>query len=140
LNWPPVDGNQELAEHVHLSPSPCLRRVRQIEESGVIRGYTVIVDEEAVGLPVTAFIRVRLQVHEKAQFTAFERAVSKVDAVVDCYLIVGGTDYLLRVIVGSLKDYETLMRKKIHDPGHLHRRHKLRAQPDKAVHHTSLER
>ncbi|HEX4227464.1 MAG TPA: Lrp/AsnC family transcriptional regulator [Bryobacteraceae bacterium] len=107
-------SNQDLAEQVHLSPSPCLRRVRQLEESGIIRGYTAIVDEEAVGLPVTAFIRVRLQVHEKAQFTAFEKAVSKIDAVVDCYLIAGGTDYLLRVIVGSLKEYEALMTEKIH--------------------------
>jgi DNA-binding Lrp family transcriptional regulator len=66
--------------------------VRQLEESGVIRGYTAIVDEEAVGLPVTAFIRVRLQIHEKAQFTAFEEVVNKIDAVMDCYLIAGGTD------------------------------------------------
>ena len=107
-------SNQDLSEHVHLSPSPCLRRVRQLEESGVIRGYTAIVNEEAVGLPVTAFIRVRLLVHEKTLFTAFEEAVSKIDSVMDCYLIAGGTDYLLRVIVSSLKEYERLVREKIH--------------------------
>jgi Lrp/AsnC family transcriptional regulator, leucine-responsive regulatory protein len=67
-------SNQELSEQVHLSPSPCLPRVRTLEDTGVIRGYTAIIDEEAVGLAVTAFVRVRLALHEKGQVTAFEKS------------------------------------------------------------------
>jgi Lrp/AsnC family leucine-responsive transcriptional regulator len=92
-----------LSEQVHLSPLPCLRRVRAVEDSGVIRGYTAIIDEEAIGLAVIAFVRVRLALHKKG----------KMDAVMDCYLITGDAEYLLRVVVRSLKEYERFVRERI---------------------------
>lgn len=107
-------SNQDLSERVNLSPSPCLRRLRQLEDSGVIRGYTALVDEVAYGLPVTAFIRVRLQVHDSRTVAAFEAAVSRIDAVLDCYVMTGAADYLLRVLVESLADYERFVRTQLH--------------------------
>ncbi len=107
-------SNQELSEQVNLSPSPCLRRVRILEQSGVIRGYTAIVDEEAFGLPVMAFVRVRITVHGQESISAFEEAVLNMDAVLDCYVMTGSADYLLRVVVGSLKDYEDFIRTQLH--------------------------
>ena len=107
-------SNQDLSTQVHLSPSPCLRRLRQLEEEGVIRGYTALVDEEAFGLPVTVFVRVRLQVHDKESVRAFEAAILNMDSVLDCYVMTGNTDYLLRVLVESLKHYEEFVRKELH--------------------------
>jgi Lrp/AsnC family transcriptional regulator, leucine-responsive regulatory protein len=107
-------SNQELSEQVNLSPSPCLRRVRILEQSGVIRGYTAIVDEEAFGLPVIAFVRVRITVHGQESIAAFEEAVLDMDAVLDCYVMTGSADYLLRVVVESLKDYEDFIRTQLH--------------------------
>lgn len=107
-------SNQELSERVNLSPSPCHRRLRLLEERGVIRGYSAIVDEEAIGLPVTAFVRVRLQVHGTQSVTTFEAAIAGIDAVLDCYVMAGNADYLLRVLVASLKDYEIFIRDELH--------------------------
>ena len=106
--------NQELAERVHLSPSPCLRRLRQLEESGVITGYTALVDQKAYGLPITVFLRIRLDRHGESVIKIFEQAIGRIDEVLDCFLLAGGDDYLLRVIVGSLEAYEAFMRGKIH--------------------------
>ena len=66
-------SNQDLSEKVALSPSPCLRRLRLLEEAKIIKGYTAIVDEEAYGLPITAFVRIRLERHSEASVAAFER-------------------------------------------------------------------
>lgn len=107
-------SNQELSTQVNLSPSPCLRRLRQLEETGIIRGYTALVDEEAFGLPVTVFVRVRLQVHAQENVRAFEAAIMKMESVLDCYVMTGNTDYLLRVLVESLKHYEAFVRKQLH--------------------------
>lgn len=107
-------SNQDLSEAVNLSPSPCLRRLRMLERSGVIRGYTAIIDEEAYGLPVMAFVRIKLEVHNEATVATFENAVRAIDAVLDCYVMTGSADYLLRVVVESLKDYETFVRLRIH--------------------------
>jgi len=106
--------NQELAERVNLSPSPCLRRLRLLEEAGVIRGYTALVDQKAYGLPITVFIRVRLDRHGESVIKTFEQAIGRIDEVLDCFLLAGGDDYLLRVIVASLEAYEDFMRRKIH--------------------------
>ena len=106
--------NQELSERVNLSPSPCLRRVRLLEESGVIKGYTAVVDEAAYGLPITAFVRIRLERHSQAAIAAFERKVRDIDAIIDCYVMTGDADYLLRVLVESLKDYENFVRTRLH--------------------------
>jgi len=108
-------SNQELSEKVALSPSPCLRRLRILEESGVIKGYTAIVDEEAYGLPITAFVRIRLERHSEAAIAAFERKVRSIDSIQDCYVMTGEADYLLRVLVQSLKDYEQFVRQQLHN-------------------------
>lgn len=106
--------NQELSEKVNLSPSPCLRRVRALEEAGVIKGYTALVDETAYGLPITAFVSIRLVRHSQAGVEAFERRLRDIDAIVDCYVMTGDADYLLRVLVESLADYETFVRSRLH--------------------------
>lgn len=107
-------SNQELSERVNLSPTPCLRRLRRLEQDKVIRGYTAIVDEEAYGLPITAFVGIRLKVHSAEGVAAFERAVQAIDTVMDCYVMAGQIDYLLRVLVTSFKDYENFVRRRLH--------------------------
>ncbi|KTR06290.1 AsnC family transcriptional regulator [Aureimonas ureilytica] len=110
--------NSELAERVNLSPSPCLRRVRLLEEAGILKGYTAIVDTEACGYPVTAFVRIRLQPHNGETVQAFEAAIAKIDVVMDSYVMAGNADYMLRVVVRSLKHYETFIRSDLHSvPG-----------------------
>jgi DNA-binding Lrp family transcriptional regulator len=106
--------NQELAERVNLSPSPCLRRVRNLEGEGVITGYTALVDQKAYGLPITVFVRVRLNSPSQDLITGFEAQVQRIDQILDCFLLAGSDDYLLRVIVDSLEGYEAFMRRKLH--------------------------
>tara|TARA_R100001369_G_scaffold960_6_gene3335 strand:- start:1272 stop:1730 length:459 start_codon:yes stop_codon:yes gene_type:complete len=110
--------NQDLAAQVNLSPSPCLRRTRTLEEKGVIKGYTAIVDERAYGLPVTALVRIRLSSHTGEVVKLFEKKVHETDQILDCYVITGSEDYLLRVLVQDLKSYEEFVRHKLHNiPG-----------------------
>ncbi|MFG3551481.1 Lrp/AsnC family transcriptional regulator [Streptomyces sp. NPDC047725] len=106
--------NQELADRVRLSPSPCLRRVRRLEESGVIHGYTALVDQGAFGLPVTAFVRIRLERHTTESVEAFEEHVRRIEHIQDCYLMAGSTDYLLRIVIEDLQAYERLVRGPLH--------------------------
>ncbi len=106
--------NQELAERVNLSPSPCLRRVRNLEAEGVITGYTALVDQKAYGLPITVFVRVRLNSPSQDLITGFEAQVQRIDQILVCFLLAGSDDYLLRVIVDSLEAYEAFMRRKLH--------------------------
>ena len=105
--------NQELSERVNLSPSPCLRRVRLLEEQGVIRGYTALVDQKAWGLPVTVFIRIKLERHSDEAVKAFEQAIIAMPQVMDCWLMTGRSDYLLRVIASDLDDYERFVRREL---------------------------
>lgn len=107
-------SNQELAERVNLSPSPCLRRLRNLEAAGIITGYTAMVDQKAYGLPITVFIRIRLERHSEETVKTFEGRVARIDEVLDCYLLAGGDDYLLRVLVRSLEAYEDFIRRRIH--------------------------
>lgn len=106
--------NQELAERVNLSPSPCLRRLRRLEHEGVITGYTALVDQKAFGLPLTVFVRIRLERHAKDLVKAFEDRIRRIDAILDCFLTTGGADYILRVIVPSLDEYEVFVRQQLH--------------------------
>ncbi|MEE4330165.1 MAG: Lrp/AsnC family transcriptional regulator [Wenzhouxiangella sp.] len=107
-------SNQELAQRVNLSPSPCLRRVRLLEERGIIRGYTAVVDQTACGLPLTVFIRITLERHDVATVSEFERQIREIDEVMDCFLMTGHRDYLLRVVASSLEGYERFVREVIH--------------------------
>jgi len=108
-------SNHELAERVNLSPSPCLRRLRNLEKSGVIQGYTALIDQKAYGLPITVFIRIRLEHHSRQAVQTFEENIANIDEILDCYLMTGGADYLLRVIVESLEAYEHFIRDQIHE-------------------------
>lgn len=111
-------SNQELAARVNLSPSPCLRRLRRLEASGIIKGYTALVDQDLYGLPLTVFVRVRLERHSKDIVEAFESRIARIDAILDCYLTTGGADYILRVLVPSLTGYEAFVRDTLHSlPG-----------------------
>jgi DNA-binding Lrp family transcriptional regulator len=107
-------SNQDLAERVGLSPSPCLRRLRNLERRGVITGYAAIVDQKLYGLPITVFVRIRLERHSGDSVAAFERAIGRIDQILECHLMTGDCDYLLRVVVESLDDYEAFMRGEIH--------------------------
>lgn len=106
--------NQELADRVRLSPSPCLRRVRRLEEAGVVLGYTALVEQRAFGLPVTAFVRIRLERHTTDSVSVFEEHIRRIDHIQDCYLMAGGTDYLLRIVIEDLQEYERLVRGRLH--------------------------
>jgi Lrp/AsnC family leucine-responsive transcriptional regulator len=104
-----VDGrisNAELAARVGLSPSPCLRRVRRLEETGVIRGYRALIDPAAVGRGLRVFAGVRLVRHGRTEVLAFERAVIRLPEVVHCHHVTGNYDYLLHVEVADLPAYE----------------------------------
>ena len=111
-------SNQDLADRVNLSPSPCLRRVRLLEERGIITGYGAIVDQRAVGLPVTAFVGIKLLRHDHGAVAAFEAMVLAREEIVDCHMMAGEVDYLLRVVAADLADYERFVREVLHNtPG-----------------------
>ena len=112
-------SNQELAERVNLSPSPCLRRVKQLEKSGLIKGYTAEVDNEAYGLPIIVFVSVQLERHSADVVKKFEMAVKQVENVLECYVMTGSADYLLKVMVKDLHDYEHFVRHELHEIGNI---------------------
>lgn len=97
--------NQELAETVGLSASPCWRRVRQMEEAGVIEGYRARVDRRKVGLGVLAFVRVKIDGHSEAEARKFEDDIQRLDEVVACYSLAGSADFLLQVAAADLDAY-----------------------------------
>jgi DNA-binding Lrp family transcriptional regulator len=101
-------SNRELAEKVHLSESACLRRVRGLEEAGVIDRYAALVSQSKVGLPGNVFVSITLNRQEQADLAAFEEAVKRVPEVMECYLMTGAQDYLLRVVVSDPADFERL--------------------------------
>jgi len=109
--------NQDLADRVNLSPSPCLRRVRNLEKAGIIRGYSVDVDGRAYGLPVTVFVRVRLERHTEDVVTHFENRIRATDQVLECHVMTGRSDYLLKVVAKDLDDYEHFVRTRLHPIG-----------------------
>ncbi len=109
--------NQDLAQEVNLSPSPCLRRVRNLEASGVIQAYSADVDPAAYGLSITVFVRVRLERHNEADVQNFEKRVRMIDEVLECYVMTGAMDYQLRVLVSDLAAYEDFIRNRIHPIG-----------------------
>ncbi|PHY12479.1 AsnC family transcriptional regulator [Caulobacter sp. B11] len=96
----------EMAEAANLSESACLRRVRALEESGVIGRYAAVIDERAVGLPLSVFVTVTLSSQSEAALTSFEKAIAGVREVAECYLMTGGSDYLLRLVVRDVDDLE----------------------------------
>ena len=109
--------NLELAERVNLSPSPCLRRLRNLEASGAIRGFHADVDRAAYGLPILAFVQIRLERHSDEIVRQFEARISTLAEVLECYMLTGGTDYFLKVVVSGLDAYEDFIRHRIHTIG-----------------------
>ena len=102
-------ANVTLAEKVGLSPSPCLRRVGRLEETGVIKGYATLVDAEAVGLPVSIFVNVTLEKQVEGALETFEKDIRAQPEVMECYLMTGDFDYLLRVVTSDLQAYERFL-------------------------------
>ncbi len=103
-------SNQELAEHIGLSPSPCLRRVRALEEAGIISGYHAKLDPRRLGLTLTALIHVVMDRHTPERFAQFEAAISDIPEIVECLLITGQTaDYQLRAVVRDMDAYQILL-------------------------------
>ncbi|SMO95250.1 transcriptional regulator, AsnC family [Ruegeria faecimaris] len=109
--------NQDLAAEVNLSPSPCLRRLKLLEQYGIITGYSANIDAEAYGLPVTVFVHVKLESHTEATVKKFEAAIARIDQILECFVMTGSSDYLLRVVVADLSDYEKFVRRKLHPLG-----------------------
>jgi len=103
-------SNVELAEAVGLSPAPCLRRVRALEEAGVIRRYVTLLDPSAVSLNVTVFVQITLDLQVEGRLEIFEQAIMRRPEVLECYLMTGDADYLLRVVVPDVAAYERFLR------------------------------
>ena len=101
-------SNIELAEKVHLSPSACLRRVRLLEESGLIAGYVMLLDPVAAGLAGAAFVSVTLDQQGRAALDRFEKEIGRHPEIIECYLLAGAADYLLRVAFSDARDFERI--------------------------------
>ena len=102
-------SNVDLAEQVGMSPSPCWRRVKTLEDSGVIAKHVSLVDPAAVGLPVSVFVQVTLERQIETALETFEQTVLARPEVMECYLMTGDSDYLLRVVVADLSAYERFL-------------------------------
>jgi len=116
LNRLQLDGrmtNQQLAEEVGLSPSPCLRRVRALENAGAIDRYVAIVNPDIAKLSVSAFIRIRLDRQDDRHLQTFEDAIRDFPEIMECYLMTGDADYQLRILVSSLDAFEDFLRSKL---------------------------
>jgi Lrp/AsnC family transcriptional regulator, leucine-responsive regulatory protein len=102
-------SNAALAERVHLSPSPCLRRVKTLEEDGVIEGYRAVLGREALGLGLTVFVEIKVEGHSDRLAEEIEAAVNAMPEVVACHIVSGAADFLLEVVVPDLRAYERLL-------------------------------
>lgn len=98
--------NADLAERINLSPSACLRRVRRLEDDGVIEGYVTLVNQEAIGRPTNVFVEITINSQSEDSLEAFEAAVGDSPDVMECYLMSGEADYMLRVVAGDTADFE----------------------------------
>nr|WP_319389410.1 Lrp/AsnC family transcriptional regulator [uncultured Cohaesibacter sp.] len=97
---------QALAEAIGLSPTPTARRLKRLEDSGVIKGYSALIDESGLGFDVTVFVSVQLDRQVDNALAQFEAAIKTFPEVVDCWLMTGNRDYLIRVVTRDLKDFE----------------------------------
>lgn len=103
----------ELAQVAGLSPSPAHRRQRLLEQGGIIRGYVALLDQDRVGLPVNVFVSVRLSAQTEEHLQSFEKEVAGLPEVMECYVMSGASDYLLRVVAPDLGAYEEFLRTKL---------------------------
>jgi Lrp/AsnC family leucine-responsive transcriptional regulator len=102
-------ANVDLADRIHLSPSPCLRRTRRLEEAGVIRGYRADLDRGMVGLGLTVFIEIKVDRHSRHNADALATALAEMPEVVSCCMVSGAADFLAELVVPDLTAYERLL-------------------------------
>lgn len=105
--------NAHLAEKVNLSPTPCLRRLRRLEEAGWIKNYRAVLDEKLLGLDVSALVFVKLDKNTRENGDEFERVLEGIPEVMECCVIAGAHDYVLRVVTRSLSDYEKFLKERL---------------------------
>jgi Lrp/AsnC family leucine-responsive transcriptional regulator len=103
----------DLAAKAGLSPSPCLRRMRNLERAGVIARYVAVLDQQAVGLPVSVFISIKLASQKQEALDRFAKTIARWPEVLECYLMTGPRDYWLRVVVPDLAAYERFLKQKL---------------------------
>lgn len=107
-------SNQELADRIGLSPSPCLRRVRALEDAGLISGYRALVDAKALGYSLMALIHISMDQHTPERFSAFEAAIQNIPEILECLLITGqDADYQLKAVVRDMDAYQDLLLNRI---------------------------
>lgn len=106
-------SNVDLAERVGLSPSPCLRRVKRLEDEGLIAGYRAVLDRKAVGLGLTVFVELKVGKHSRDNAAMLQAALLAIPEVVSCHMVSGVSDFLAEVVVSDLEAYERLMTDKI---------------------------
>jgi len=102
-------SNVELADLVHLSPSPCLMRVKKLQAEGFITGYSAQIDVSKLGQSLTVFTEITLRNHRQNDFARFLATVEKIDSVIECHLVSGGYDYLVKFITAGITEYQTIM-------------------------------
>ncbi|PZM15036.1 Lrp/AsnC family transcriptional regulator [Rhizobium tubonense] len=105
--------NVELAELVNLSPSPCLMRVKKLQSEGYIISYSAQINVAKLGQTLTVFTEVTLKNHRQIDFARFLAAIEKVDSVIECHLVSGGYDYMIKFVTGSIVEYQTTMERLI---------------------------
>ncbi|WP_417727769.1 Lrp/AsnC family transcriptional regulator [Roseovarius sp.] len=101
--------NVELADLVHLSPSPCLIRVKKLQQAGYIVGYTAKINVAKLGETLTVFTEFTLKNHRQIDFARFQEALEKIDSCVECHLVSGGYDYLVKFVTASITDYQDII-------------------------------
>ena len=106
-------SNADLSEKVHLSPSACHRRVQRLEKEGFIRNYVAMVDPRKIGLPTMVFVEITLSGQADELLQAFEREVAKVPEVLECHLMAGSADYILKVVARDTDDFARIHRQKL---------------------------
>ncbi len=106
-------SNRELAERVALSPAPCWRRLRDLEKRKVIRQYTALLDTDQLGFTVCGFAHVSLENHHAESVAQFDSAISAWPEILECYMISGDYDYMLRIVVPDMAAYETFLTKRL---------------------------
>ena len=102
-------SNVELAELVNLSPSPCLMRVKKLQAEGYIQGYSAQIDVGKLGQTLTVFTEITLRNHRQTDFARFLSVVEKTDQIIECHLVSGGYDYLLKFVTAGIEEYQTIM-------------------------------
>jgi DNA-binding Lrp family transcriptional regulator len=106
-------SNKQLAERVHLSESACLRRVRALEDDGTIERYVALLSQEKTGVSGDVLVHIGLHREEQSELAAFEEAVRQIPEVMECYLMTGEFDYLLRVVVADMADFERIHKEEL---------------------------